>query len=1206
MSNQEIGIISSLIPAVSGVIVYAVNDKVKDYFDALIKKCGYQAIRVCEPQVQSDDIEPYEKQSVFPNEELKLVLWANEIVGELKKHSNPILLVQSELISEQYSRGYGIFLAELVWCDVVCPTIIASIDSELKNQRFTRRIRRVENNLLNPIIPIESDWLKQTPSQAAPYFIFLDVISDEPKLKDAVKASVAAVLVGLKAETVLSVSKELIEAEMEEISHSIRHKYQNVIASLRLLLGAFTSGDITFSDLQETVEKLECRQKDIFFTRLDDLQKKWILKETEISSLMNASSSEISSQSKKSLNGKIIIIDDEYFPETTANSGEPKQFRNFGWETVHSQLLSNSRRFKFDIVPFNSYDSASEGIDRKLLAETKFIILDINLGDASKSGLLLLHQIRLLHPFVPIIVMTSYDDAKICQLVFEWQADAFFAKQLQDSGNRSSKKYYAKFVETIEFVLADNLNIRSLYERFINNLNFLRLIDDYLEKTEFEIPKRSGTVESRVNEGVTGQLTHLFILLRILDQRHQDAKVKISNLDENINLLITLLLGAINAWLHFPRPAGSELVKNSQWSGEHSESEDLAKKLNIQLVDRRSFIKSIKKYEYLRHTYESLHDTNAFALSLEDICRIAEEFFNLIEASNKLSSASANRENRFLKEAKPLTSFSNETAAQLIKRAADKEKKQPLSHSINSKMGAGAVLAGAYLEQTANLQDDSSPTPFDYFGVKDKAAEYITFVEEECENQNEQPIFIGIKEEFSVQPVMLTLIDDHGTENGWAYVTQLIHNNLLVNNITLEGTFDKRDYYSDYIRKKLTSCLFESDIFFVDLKMPKQMDLDPSVDSGLEVIKLIKTLNPAAIITVLSATSDSVNLRKAIANGAREFFVKEIPGYSALELSEYAKQFADLTAIFRIHPDELSFIKDFRVLLPSLERLVKDINSGKRKNLFGKRDDIELELNANLKNWLGLDAKITDKQINYIIGDYLALLLRRIFFLHSLSREKYLSSWLEYFAASSNINPVRLVHNQISLSCGMLVEWIFNFVGFGLNVQEESVTPGNRKHGNADIQNFLGTSAFNLGNDIWNRRNRRNDLKSKSLVLAKKDSFEIVRDTIKFVNLMNLDLIPIPVKNTFPFEKVSALRQNLCQSIDRGSSRQASTKKLAEKNKTKEQLYSADYRFKERDFPQRLAEIETEISALESLVKAQFHGTILEERHSLLAHLLVL
>ncbi|HLM59971.1 MAG TPA: hypothetical protein VK308_04155, partial [Pyrinomonadaceae bacterium] len=280
------------------------------------------------------------------------------------------------------------------------------------------------------------------------------------------------------------------------------------------------------------------------------------------------------------------------------------------------------------------------------------------------------------------------------------------------------------------------------------------------------------------------------------------------------------------------------------------------------------------------------------------------------------------------------------------------------------------------------------------------------------------------------------------------------------------------------------------------------------------------------------------------------------------------------------------------------------------KNLFRKRDSLEFKFNASIRTWLGLDALSTDKEINSIIGSYLELLVRRIFFLHSLSEEKYLSNWLDYFAASSNINPGYLVRSQIWLSCGMLVEWIFNFVAFGLNAQQKSITPGNRKLDTIiPIQNFLGTEAFMLGftgySGIWDRRDKRSDLKDKkSPEQAIKETFEIVRDTLKFVNLINLDLTPT-ISNTFPFETVLTLRKNLEQSKKNAVRRQELDKKLSDLRKRKEQYDAVDYQFKKKDLL-NLDELNTKISTFDNELNDFSNAPLLKVRHSLLAHLLKL
>src|ERR1044072_1223205 len=79
----------------------------------------------------------------------------------------------------------------------------------------------------------------------------------------------------------MRVVRSLLENEMERLCRSIRHRYQNVLAAQRLLLGAYLAGDISFPSLSESADKIGNKDNELL-GQITVLREKWLEGEQEL------------------------------------------------------------------------------------------------------------------------------------------------------------------------------------------------------------------------------------------------------------------------------------------------------------------------------------------------------------------------------------------------------------------------------------------------------------------------------------------------------------------------------------------------------------------------------------------------------------------------------------------------------------------------------------------------------------------------------------------------------------------------------------------------------------------------------------------------------------------------------------------------------------------------------------------------------------
>jgi DNA-binding NarL/FixJ family response regulator len=1053
----------------------------------------------------------------------------------------------------------------------------------------------------------------------------------------------------------MQVVRSLLEDEMERLCRSIRHRYQNVLAAQRLLLGAYLAGDISFTSLSESAGKIGNKDNELL-AQITVLREKWLKVEQKLTIARGKTTQQQAPSDP--FTGKILVVDDHYEadPDSTPVAGS---IGDFGWSHVYKALFE-TRHFQFDIIGASSYDEALKHINFDSLAELKLIILDVDLGAPEQSGLHLLQLIRSRDPFIPVLVMTSFDDAEVCQTALELQADGFFAKQLWNEADRTSLDYYNSLVNTVKRILQDLNEDRELYQTFAH------LTPSILRN---DVAKANGNPQ-RIGDGALSELTKFFLLLRASKRHHLARHLLINNglqtQDDGGDELMLVLLDAILAWANCRTgPHEPQIESFDAWlrrSDLHYvviASFCLDHEANIIEADWKA--KSEGFFGYETHeikgmNFQALLENGSpcpFHDEMEQSCLKQQVYFrkkglpserviidikplegkfkveilryvhNLIDAARKWPNIRHSRKSKVsLNDVRKLAKLFLETISatttspadrphaqretvfrdsvpNVINRARQREGSIIREHVIKSKMGSTAVLLGGYFASAPSTAPDPRIEAiiggFWEMGVQPdwNGATVFSLLEEPSEDAL---LYLNLKNPRET-PLSVLVIDDHAKTNGWAYVAQLVHHDAIVTNVEFTGAAENPGFES-YVVNLLSDAVQNSDLVLLDLRMPAFEGDEAAVETGLRVAEIIKRLDPLLPVIFLSAQNDAITMRNGIAYGATDFFPKEAPyTRNVTDMVEYFNQFSYVPQKLRLDDEEwIKFAALCRRALFNLDKLADHLSSLPTFTALPKFLTTVLNEKISQSNLsLLLDTTKPIQKVHAAVVNRIAALFRRALFFVFLPRERYLSPWVSYFAdAVPGMNAAMLGYDQVWIDCGMIVEYTFNVVALGCCRASRLATPRERTdEQNNSLIHVLRRTQHETGMKIWDGRNERRYGQYNARANSEAKARELVTDCINFLSGVGLiDLTP-PAKAS-PTD-LHSLRENLQKSLRR--------RKVA--------LEVADKEKNVRSRTSHSVFLQSEMDNLLSLNAAKKElerlnvKTVLDERHLLLEHLLM-
>jgi len=282
---------------------------------------------------------------------------------------------------------------------------------------------------------------------------------------------------------------ELLEDLVERENHGFRHRFNGTLRlpAVRLVLGALQCGAMDEQSGRSVLGqlcKLQAEAGGVGGATLASKDYNW--------DLLGRYRQFVGQPFKlsKSNRRKCLLIDDE------ANDGWADALRGMlkplGLDKLNVATNVQEARTKLRL---NNPDSDPE---------YALVLLDLQLGEET-TGLDLLAEIRRVHFFLPVIVFSGFDDARVAKAC--WQAGAsYFAKQLRDPGDRRSADYFEAFAETVQAALDEVPSWLPVLWR-----KFVRLEDDL---TRLDVAAGRGVNCSfRNGEGIADALRKVFYCL---------------------------------------------------------------------------------------------------------------------------------------------------------------------------------------------------------------------------------------------------------------------------------------------------------------------------------------------------------------------------------------------------------------------------------------------------------------------------------------------------------------------------------------------------------------------------------------------------------------------------------------------------------------------------------------------------------------------
>jgi len=358
-------------------------------------------------------------------------------VNRLKADPDPLLLIHSALTIGNRSAGHGLLLANRIWSQLAIPTIVCAVDLNVARREASRQARYSTGQAVLPLL--EKGKGVETCQNGC--LVLWDLLSDKEDF-EAAAASARESVKALKSGGQMGrLQLELRGELISEQTKNYRHDLLGLMASLRILEGAYRLGWISHDELKHVFAVLESRnagdpKRLSLIKRLRDLSVKFPQTHFE--------------RAKISHQGVNVWVCDDGWAEA-------------GWDLLLEPLFRN--KFGFGVKGFVSLTALRQELMRGPVQATA-LLLDVHYieNDEIKEQVTaeFLRTLKRDHPLLDVILFTSeLKDGLLVREVYELGYRIFFKEIVESS--RDPRTYAHKFARTVERA-TNSMPIRALWE----------------------------------------------------------------------------------------------------------------------------------------------------------------------------------------------------------------------------------------------------------------------------------------------------------------------------------------------------------------------------------------------------------------------------------------------------------------------------------------------------------------------------------------------------------------------------------------------------------------------------------------------------------------------------------------------------------------------------------------------------------------------
>lgn len=823
------------------------------------------------------------------------------------------------------------------------------------------------------------------------------------------------------------VAKRLVKRQDKDL----RHVLGNAMAAVRILNGAILSGDYDIRDEKHKNQAVQAYHTLIDNSNATDKDKKKKNADELINSAKNKLKSDNHPPSQQIWHDnikKILVVDDQ---------------RGI-WEPVWKFLLKEE---KIDFV--EDGDEALQQIEKNG-DEYDCVVLDVWLGKDKQNGLEVLQHIKQKQYALPVIMMTAYDDAKLTSYCYKYGATSYFCKEREDKTDRDSVNYYRKLRELIKHATSCyNYEIRGLWKQFLKVESGIfgicqEAADDLrrafffltLDQEEFRAKKFLINKYFPHPQYVEVIYYAYECLEKMLTQKFEEKGITTDNNGKNIN--------QVSAKIKFKR----------------------LKQLNVLVPEEQLVRNLIELGPHTGHTDIGYWEKRKPSLPKDAKGCISEILLWSEQLLSTIKQHSSSPLSKTIQEVK-LTFINDYSQPSNIR----------LPHEEKARIGAIRLLEGAYL--SASNQTDRDTICIE----RGDLLEILS--DDNLSNLNQVRQYYEDKKYIFIDKAppkyRCLFVDDDGEKSGWQMVLEKLLPVIYIDYIKYSGT--------DKDREKILIHTELSDCVILDLKLP---DSDKSEESnekyGIELLDMLKERYPSIPILVLTASDDSLWIRKSITHGAMEYFPKTNRDYYCVEereyFTDYYKQFNEI--VNRMLKEGLETYKQ--------NDIYSELCLVSHYNRFRCLDILEAELKSKLR-YAFFDSSFKSECLSELVYSEILRQLNMAYFFYTPDRSITLNFSEKRLLCSSNVTHCQ----QVIFNCVKVVEYCLRLAaGLYIGEIEGKITAGKILYDEKyqEFQDKCPNKYREVAKSLWRLRKKEKDASS---VLTANDTKQVIQKTIDFV-----------------------------------------------------------------------------------------------------------